>query len=134
MQKRRGLGLLRLGGRLLSSKTTGKTSKLSRLREILSVQNYDAFLLSMSDPHLSEYISDCFERMKYISGFSGSAGTVVVTSTDAFLWTDGRYHLQAEMELDPTEWKLMKGGCQVRKPLLDEPLNDLYSLGNPNLF
>jgi Xaa-Pro aminopeptidase len=99
--------------RWLSSQTKVKISNLSKLRDLFPVNQFDAFLIPMNDPHLSEYFSDCFARIQYLSGFTGSAGTIVVTSSEAFLWTDGRYHLQAEMELDLRDWKLMKDGSTV---------------------
>ena len=63
---------------------------------------------SMTDN--SEYIADCDARRAYISGFTGSAGRAAVTDTEALLWTDGRYFLQAEKQLDSSCWKLMKAG------------------------
>ena len=57
----------------------------------------------------SEYVADCDKRREFISSFSGSAGTAVVTLDQALLWTDGRYHLQASQELDQN-WTLMRDG------------------------
>lgn len=57
----------------------------------------------------NEYIADCDRRRGFISGFTGSAGTAVVTETEACLWTDGRYFLQASKEMD-SSWTLMKEG------------------------
>ncbi len=57
----------------------------------------------------SEYIADCDKRREFISGFTGSAGTAVVTADHALLWTDGRYFLQASQQLDGN-WTLMKMG------------------------
>ena len=57
----------------------------------------------------SEYIADCDQRRAFVTGFTGSAGTAVVTETDACLWTDGRYFNQAEKQLD-CNWTLMKEG------------------------
>ena len=76
----------------------------------------DAFLVPSQDPHFSEYVPTCFERRMFISGFTGSAGTALVTADAALLWTDGRYFLQAEQELGP-EWTLMRGG----QPGVPEP-------------
>lgn len=58
----------------------------------------------------SEYISACDSRRAYISGFTGSAGAAIITMKEAALWTDGRYFLQAEHQLDPKAWILMKSG------------------------
>ncbi|KAF6262047.1 peptidase M24, structural domain-containing protein [Scenedesmus sp. NREL 46B-D3] len=68
-----------------------------------------AYIVPTEDPHMSEYPPDPFKRREYISSFTGSAGTAVVTADHALLWTDGRYFLQAETELGP-EWTLMRGG------------------------
>lgn len=58
----------------------------------------------------SEYISIRDQRMAYVSGFTGSAGTVIVTDVEAVLWTDSRYWIQAESELDADHWTLMRSG------------------------
>eukprot|EP00607_Mallomonas_marina_P000238 CAMPEP_0182429316 /NCGR_PEP_ID=MMETSP1167-20130531/25680_1 /TAXON_ID=2988 /ORGANISM="Mallomonas Sp, Strain CCMP3275" /LENGTH=599 /DNA_ID=CAMNT_0024612759 /DNA_START=217 /DNA_END=2016 /DNA_ORIENTATION=- len=71
----------------------------------------DAFIIPTDDPHMSEYTAPFFERRRYISGFSGSAGTAVVTASKAYLWTDGRYFTQAEQELD-NNWELMRYGMK----------------------
>ncbi len=60
----------------------------------------------------SEYLADCDKRREFICGFTGSAGTAVVTADKALLWTDGRYFLQASQELD-SNWTLMKIGAYV---------------------
>ena len=64
----------------------------------------------------SEYIAPCDERLEFISGFTGSAGTAIVTLEEAALWTDGRYFAQAEKQLNPTDWKLMKDGDLLNPP------------------
>lgn len=68
-----------------------------------------AFIVPTEDPHMSEYSPDCYMRREYVSRFTGTAGTVVVTTDKALLWTDGRYYLQASQQLGP-EWTLMKAG------------------------
>lgn len=68
-----------------------------------------AYIIPSCDAHQSEYIAACDNRRAFISGFDGSAGTAVVTSDEAALWTDGRYYLQAEKQLD-SSWLLMKDG------------------------
>ena len=103
-----------------SSSTTSTTSdeqmissstslKLKALREEMINENISAFIIPSQDAHFSEYVSKCFERRRYISDFTGSAGCALVTKDEAFLWTDGRYFLQAEQELTK-EWTLMKQG------------------------
>jgi Xaa-Pro aminopeptidase len=90
--------------------------KLVAMRAAMKAAGVDAFLVPSQDPHFSEYVPTCFERRMFISGFTGSAGTALVTHDEALLWTDGRYFLQAEQELGP-EWTLMRGG----QPGVPEP-------------
>lgn len=68
--------------------------KLAAFREVLSKAGVDAYIVPSEDPHQSEYSADCFNRRAYVSGFTGSAGTAVITKDKAALWTDGRYFLQ----------------------------------------
>lgn len=82
--------------------------QLIRLRKIMEKNHIDAYLVPTTDFHGSEYINDYFKCREYISGFTGSAGTLLVTSSDAFLWTDGRYFLQAAEQLDGSGIQLMK--------------------------
>ncbi len=82
--------------------------KLASLRKLMSEKGIDAYIIPSSDPHLSEYLSDHWKTRMWISGFTGSAGTVVVTMEEAGLWTDGRYFIQAENELKGSEIKLFK--------------------------
>lgn len=87
---------------------------LSELRALMrQLPNNDgainAYIIPTDDAHQSEYICPTDERRSFISGFDGSAGTAVVTQNEALLWTDGRYHQQAEQQLDEN-WTLMKDG------------------------
>ena len=68
-----------------------------------------AYIIPSGDAHQSEYIAACDNRRSFLTGFDGSAGTAIVTQDDAALWTDGRYYLQAEKQLD-SSWLLMKDG------------------------
>jgi len=68
-----------------------------------------AYIVPSCDAHNSEYLAQCDERRQYVSGFTGSAGTAIITPNKALLWTDGRYHLQATKEMDDN-WTLMKDG------------------------
>ena len=70
--------------------------KISRLRELMKGKNIDAFIIPSFDAHQSEYVPEHWMARQWISGFTGSAGTVVVTMKEAGLWTDGRYFIQAE--------------------------------------
>jgi len=70
-------------------------------------RNIDAFLVPHMDAHFSEYIAPCDERIAFISGFTGSNGICLVTQDFAGMWTDGRYYLQAEKQLDEG-WEMKK--------------------------
>ena len=78
------------------------TSRLAALRAVLNQQNINAFIIPSTDPHLSEYVAPHWHSREWISGFTGSAGTVVVTLQQAGLWTDSRYFLQAADQLEGT--------------------------------
>lgn len=69
--------------------------------------NVQAYVIPHNDAHLSEYIAARDERVKFISGFSGSNGICLVTQDKAWMWTDGRYYLQAQKELEEG-WQMMK--------------------------
>ena len=84
--------------------------QVSRLRAEMKKYGIDAYLVPTDDFHTSEYIGDYFKCREYISGFDGSAGTLVVTTTEAGLWTDGRYFLQAEQQLEGSGIKLYRLG------------------------
>eukprot|EP01071_Lankesteria_metandrocarpae_P004104 Lankesteria_metandrocarpae@DN3374_c0_g1_i3.p1 len=86
------------------------TTKLQKLRELMKQHSVDVYIVPSGDAHNSEYCTEHHERRAYISGFTGSAGTAVITTNAALLWTDGRYFIQAEEELDLNCWTLMKGG------------------------
>ena len=82
--------------------------KLKSLRSELKARKLDAYLITGSDPHQSEYVSSRWRTREFISGFSGSAGTVVVTEDKAVLWVDSRYFIQSEAETKGTEYIVMK--------------------------
>ncbi len=84
--------------------------KLQNLREVMKNKGIDIFIIPSADNHGSEYVSEYFRVREWISGFTGSAGTVIVTLKEAHLWTDGRYFLQAEQQLKETEYILEKMG------------------------
>src|ERR1043165_6571842 len=87
-----------------------------------------AYLIPSSDPHQSEYVPACWQRRPWISGFTGSAGDVLVTLRDAGLWTDGRYFLQAANELAGSGVKLYRMG-QPGVPTLNEYLEKNLAKG-----
>jgi Xaa-Pro aminopeptidase len=82
-------------------------TRLSALRSLMTHHRLSIYIVPSDDPHMSEYVSPCFQRRHHLTGFKGSAGTAVVALNDARLWTDGRYYIQAELELE-SGWKLMK--------------------------
>ncbi|WP_321478622.1 aminopeptidase P family protein [uncultured Bacteroides sp.] len=82
--------------------------RITNLRRLLRKLNLAACIIPSTDPHLSEYVSPYWEARKWISGFTGSAGTIVVTLNEAGLWTDSRYFLQASEQLSGSEIKLYK--------------------------
>ena len=84
--------------------------KLASLRENMKKAGVDVYMIPTADFHDSEYAGEHFAARRFMSGFTGSAGTLVVTATKAALWTDGRYFLQAEKQLKDTTIDLMKMG------------------------
>lgn len=84
--------------------------RLERLREKMKEHQVDACLVETADFHQSEYVGDYFKSREYLSGFTGSAGTLVVLAQEAALWTDGRYFVQAARELEGSEIRLMRSG------------------------
>ncbi|KHN66232.1 peptidase M24 [Acinetobacter calcoaceticus] len=82
--------------------------KLEKLRELMRNQQVDALIVMSSDPHMSEYLPDYWKARQWLSGFSGSVGTLVVTQNFAGLWADGRYWVQAEQQLVGTGFNLQK--------------------------
>ena len=82
--------------------------KIEILRGLMKENQLDACIIPSSDPHISEYPADCWKYREYISGFTGSAGTVVITLNKAGLWTDSRYFLQAEDQLHNSGIDLFK--------------------------
>lgn len=72
----------------------------------------DAFIVPTDDPHMSEYAAPYFGRREFISGFTGSAGTALILRDKALLFVDGRYHNQADLEVDLGAWTVMKVGLK----------------------
>lgn len=86
---------------------------VDNLRALMRERNIDAYIVPTSDPHQSEYLPNYYKTREFISGFTGSAGTAVITQKKAGLWTDGRYFTQAEKELSNTPFKLYKMGQDI---------------------
>ena len=85
-------------------------NKIDAIRKLMEDNGVEAYLVPSSDPHQSEYVPEFWQRRKFISGFTGSAGDVVIIQKKAGLWTDSRYFLQAEQELDGKVFTLFKMG------------------------
>jgi Xaa-Pro aminopeptidase len=83
---------------------------LMKLRDLMKQEGIDIFYIPTADYHQSEYLSEYFKTRKFMSGFTGSAGTLVVTMKEAGLWTDGRYFVQAAKQLKGSTIDLYKMG------------------------
>lgn len=103
--------------------------RVKKLREEMKKYAIDAYLIVSDDFHSSEYVCDFFKCRQYISGFTGSAGTFLVTLKEAKLWTDGRYFLQAAEQLEGTDISLMKSG-EEGVPTIQEYLAESLKDGN----
>ncbi|MEG1290863.1 MAG: aminopeptidase P family N-terminal domain-containing protein, partial [Lachnospiraceae bacterium] len=84
------------------------SERIEALRAQMEQRNIEMYIVPTSDFHESEYVGDYFKARKYMTGFTGSAGTAVITKTQAGLWTDGRYFIQAEQQLKDTPVTLFK--------------------------
>ena len=83
-----------------------------QLRQMMHKEGWDALVISGTDPHSSEYLPKRWQVRKYVSGFTGSYGTVVITAEHAGLWTDTRYFIQANTQLEGTGITLHKK-CEI---------------------
>lgn len=104
--------------------------RLARLRELMKREHLSAFIFPSTDAHQSEYVADHWRGREWISGFNGSAGTAVVTMKSAALWTDSRYFLAAEEQLEDTEYLLMRlkmEGTPTITEWLGKELQDVQS-------
>lgn len=97
--------------------------RLEQLRALMAEHHMDAYMIPTSDFHESEYVGDYFKCREFITGFTGSAGTAVITKNEAGLWTDGRYFVQAGKELEGTGITLRKMG-QPGVPTIEEYLEE----------
>ena len=84
------------------------SERIKKLQNLMTQKNIDAYIVPTADFHQSEYVGEYFKARKYITGFTGSAGTAVITKDCAYLWTDGRYFIQAAKELLESGVQLMK--------------------------
>lgn len=106
--------------------------RIAALRAEMKKRNIDIYIVPTSDFHESEYVGDYFKARKYITGFTGSAGTAVITMTEAGLWTDGRYFIQAEKQLSGTPvtlFKMGEEGVPTVKEYVEKNLKEEACLG-----
>ena len=107
-------------------------NRIEQLRKLMKEKNIDAYVIPSADSHQSEYPTEHFKSRAWVSGFTGSAGTVAVTMSRAVLFTDGRYFLQAEEQLEGTDVELFKmgeSGVPTLEEFLKEQLNEEETLG-----
>jgi Xaa-Pro aminopeptidase len=105
--------------------------RVNALRSLLHEKDIHAYIITSSDPHMSEYVPDRWTTRQWLSGFTGSAGTLVITQEKAGLWTDSRYFLQAETQLAGSGIELFKMGTSGT-PTQNEWLSDELPI-NPNV-
>ena len=104
-------------------------NRLAELRLEMAARQLSAFIIPSTDPHSGEYVPEHWETRKWISGFTGSAGTAVITLEDAGLWTDSRYFIQAEEQLEETGIRLFKDRLP-ETPSIDEWLGSILKKGD----
>ena len=102
--------------------------RLKALREQMKEKKIDIYIVPTADFHQTEYVGEYFKARKYITNFSGSAGTAVITADEARLWTDGRYFIQAAEQIAGTTVELMKMG-EPGVPTIKEYLADTLKAG-----
>ena len=103
--------------------------RMEALRLQMKEHQLSAFIIPSTDPHSGEYVPEHWETRKWISGFTGSAGTTVITLDDAGLWTDSRYFIQAEDQLEGTGIRLFKDRLP-ETPSIDEWLGSILKKGD----
>ena len=105
--------------------------EIVQLQKLMERDGIDVYYVPSSDYHMSEYVGSFFQGRKFLSGFTGSAGTLVVSRDNAYLFTDGRYFIQASNELEGSGIKLMKMGepnVKTEQELIDELLDNKKTL------
>ena len=107
--------------------------ELTDLRKAMKNRGIDACIIPTTDFHGSEYVNDYFKFRRYVSGFTGSAGTLIVTEDGAYLWTDGRYFIQAAKELAGSGVDLMKMN-EPGVPTIEEFLKENMTEGQTLAF
>lgn len=106
-------------------------ARLQQLRQLLREQDLDGFWVPSADEHLNEYLPEHRKRRQWITGFTGSVGDALITRDRAWLWVDPRYHEQAEREVDPNLFTVIKGGLPNQPSLMEivEELGSGFRLG-----
>ena len=115
--------------RLIMATMTEIRNRLASLRQEMEARQLSAFIIPSTDPHAGEYVPEHWETRKWISGFTGSAGTAVITLNDAGLWTDSRYFIQAEEQLAGTGIRLFKDRLP-ETPSISEWLGSILKKGD----
>ena len=112
--------------------------RVEKLRQLMKENQMDAYIIPSFDAYQSEYVAEHWKGRQWISGFTGSAGTVVITLEDAGLWTDGRYYIQAEKQLEGSGIRLFRmvdPGVPFYSEWLAEVLNEGSTVGfDGNVF
>ena len=93
--------------------------QLTELRALMAEHKVDALIVPGTDPHASEYIAAHWQERNYVSAFTGSAGTAVITLDGGCLWTDSRYFLQAGIQLQQSGLTLQKDG-EIGTPTINQ--------------
>lgn len=101
--------------------------RIAKLKELMKERGIDYYIIPSADYHQSEYVGDYFKGREWISGFTGSAGTVVVTQNEVGLWTDGRYFIQAEKQLQGSGITLFKMGEEGVPTFIQYIVNNIQS-------
>ncbi|MFF2752492.1 aminopeptidase P family protein [Psychrobacillus sp. NPDC058041] len=113
-------------------------NRVEKLRQLMKENQMDAYIIPSFDAHQSEYVAEYWKCRQWISGFTGSAGTVVITLDDAGLWTDGRYYIQAEKQLESSGirlFRMMDPGVPSYTEWLAEVLKEGSNVGfDGNVF
>lgn len=105
------------------------SEKIRTLRQKMQENNIDAFIVYSADPHMSEYLPTEWQERTWLSGFTGSAGFVVITKDKAGLWTDGRYFVQAPVELQGSGIDLFKDGMEGTPNYIDWIISEIPAGG-----
>ena len=107
-------------------------NRVAKLREAMERAGVDYYMVPTADFHNSEYVDTYFKVREYLSGFTGSNGTLVVSRDEAGLWTDGRYFIQAENELEGTGitlFRMLDEGVPTIKEYLKDHMKEGQTLG-----